>query len=163
MDTQNQDQDARLMRLAIDEAMRGVEKGQSPFGAVIARGGEVVAVGHNVVWMTTDITAHAEVNTLRKACQEVGGIDLSGCTIYSTTEPCPMCFSAIHWAKIDRIVFGTSIADAERAGFNELAVSNDDLKRLGASGVVVEGGFLKDECQAIFDRFLDTGGAERLY
>ena len=151
------------MRLAIDEALRGVEKGQSPFGAVIARGDEVVAVGHNVVWMTTDITAHAEVHTLRKACQEVGGIDLSGCTIYSTTEPCPMCFSAIHWAKIDRIVFGTSIADAERAGFNELAVSNEELKRLGGSGVVVEGGFLQDECQAVFDRFLEKGGAERLY
>lgn len=145
--------DARFMRLAIDAAMQGVAKGQSPFGACIVKDGAVVACTHNVVWLTTDITAHAEIHCLRQACLELGAIDLSGCTIYSTTEPCPMCFSAIHWARIERIVFGTSIADAEAAGFNELAVSNETLRDLGQTSVEIVPGFLRDECQAVFDTF----------
>ena len=116
--------DEGYMRLAIQKAREGVAAGQTPFGAcIVTAGGEVAACEHNVVWRTTDITAHGEVNAIRVACRSLGTIDLSGCTIYSTTEPCPMCFSAIHWAKIAGIVFGASISDAQAAGFNELAIS----------------------------------------
>src|SRR5688572_18464025 len=104
--------DEQFMRLALAKARDGVEGGQSPFGACVVREGRVVACVHNVVWATTDITAHAEVHALRQACRELGTIDLSGSTIYSTCEPCPMCFSACHWARTTRIVYGASIADA---------------------------------------------------
>ncbi|NNF59217.1 MAG: nucleoside deaminase [Rhodothermaceae bacterium] len=141
------------MRLAIEKAIAGVKAGGSPFGACIVRDGEVVACVHNVVWQTTDITAHAEVHGIREACRALATIDLSGCTVYTTTEPCPMCFSAIHWAHCDRIVYGTSIADAQAAGFRELTISNETMKELGGSTVEIEGAFLREECLAAFDAF----------
>lgn len=139
------------MRQAIAKAKEGVAAGQTPFGACVAKDGRVVACEHNVVWATTDITAHAEVHAIRQACRRLGTIDLSGCVIYSTCEPCPMCFSAIHWAKIARIVFGASIQDAQALGFSELAVPNRTLKALGPSPVDVVEGFLKDECLEVFE------------
>ena len=148
-----QDNDARFMRLAIEKAMEGVDAGGSPFGACIVKDGKVVACAHNVVWQTTDITAHAEVHCIREACRELVTIDLEGCTVYTTTEPCPMCFSAIHWAHCGRIVFGTSIADAQAAGFRELTISSEQMKSLGGSEVEIEGGFLRDECMAVFEAF----------
>ena len=141
------------MKLAIDRAAEGVDQGQTPFGACIVKDGRLLVCAHNVVWMTTDITAHAEVNAIRQACGLLQTIDLSGCTIYSTCEPCPMCFSAIHWARIGRIVYGTSIEDAKEAGFAELEISNRQLKELGATAVSIEGGVLKDECADLFFRW----------
>ena len=149
--------DLDYMRLAVEQAKQSVRDGQSPFGAVIVRDGEVVCAVHNVVWATTDITAHAEVHALRVACERLGTIDLAGCTIYSSTEPCPMCFAAIHWANCDRIVFGTSIADADAAGFRELSISNEQMRTLGGSDVAVEGGVLRDEAQEAFDLFVEVG------
>ena len=143
-------QDDRFMRLAIEAAREGVAAGQTPFGACVVRGGREVVVAHNRVWADTDITAHAEVVAIRLACRQLATIDLSGCAIYSTTEPCPMCFSACHWARLDRIVYGADIADAKAAGFNELAVSDADLKRLGGSPIEVVGGLLRDECIDLF-------------
>ncbi len=151
-------EDDAFMRLAIERARAGMESGGSPFGAVVVKDGEVVAAEHNVVLQTTDCTAHAEIHALRRACRALGTIDLAGCTVYSTTEPCPMCFAAIHWAGADRIVFGTSIADAQAAGFRELTISNETMKRLGGSRLAVEGGVLRDECRALFDAFVAQGG-----
>ena len=148
-----QDLEARFMRMAIRKALEGVREGGSPFGACVVRGAEVVACVHNVVWQRTDITAHAEVHALRVACRALDTIDLAGCTVYTTTEPCPMCFSAIHWARCDRIVFGTSIADAAALGFHELTIPNETMKRLGGSEVEIKGGFLRDECLAVFEAF----------
>jgi guanine deaminase len=142
--------DERFMRLAIDKAREGVAQGQTPFGACIVTDGRPVACEHNVVWATTDITAHAEVTAIRAACKALGAIDLSGCVIFSTTEPCPMCFSAIHWARISKISFGTRIEDAEAFGFNELKVSDAEMKRLGGSNVAIEAGLLRDENLQLF-------------
>ena len=141
------------MRLAIRAARRGVRAGQTPFGAVIVRGNRVVCAEHNRVWLTTDSTAHAEVTAIRGACKRLGTIDLSGCVLYSTCEPCPMCFSAIHWAKIDAIYFGTTIADAKSLGFSELTVSDRTLKRLGKSPVRITSGVLRRENLALFKYF----------
>jgi len=143
------------MRAAIDAARRGLEQGQTPFGAAIVRGDELVVAGHNMVWQATDITAHAEVTAIRQACRSLKTIDLTGCTIYSTCEPCPMCFSACHWARLDRIVYGAAIADAAAAGFNELPVSNVELKRLGASRVEIVAGILRDECRQLFQLWMN--------
>ena len=144
------DANARWMRLAIDKAREGISAGQTPFGACVVRGDELVSVEHNVVLATTDITAHAEVAAIRAACRAVGGVDLAGCVIYSTCEPCPMCFSACHWANLDRIVYAAAIADATAAGFRELSISNAEMKQHGGSKVELVEGFLRDEAVELF-------------
>lgn len=145
--------DVKFMRMAIAKTRQGISKGQTPFGACVVRKGEVVACVHNVVWKTTDITAHAEVNAIRVACKNLGTIDLTGCVLYSTCEPCPMCFAAIHWARINKVVFGARIRDAKQAGFNELTVSNEQMKRLGKSPVEIVGDFMRDECKVLFEEW----------
>jgi guanine deaminase len=148
------------MRLAIRKAQEGIGRGQSPFGSAIVRAGEVVAVTHNSVWLTGDPTAHAEVNCIRAAAAALQTIFLHGCTLYSTTEPCPMCLSAIHWAKIERIVFGATIADAKAAGFTELCVAAAELAKMGGSPLIVAGGLLQRECAELFDQWLKSGLAK---
>ncbi len=110
-----------LMRLAIDKTHQGIAAGQTPFGCAIALGEQVVAVSHNCVHATTDITAHAEIVALREACKATGQIHLEGALVAATCEPCPMCMAALHWARVETVVYGATIADAESAGFNELA------------------------------------------
>lgn len=145
------------MQAALDACRTGIEKGQSPFGAAIFREGRLIAATHNQVWATTDPTAHAEVTAIREACAALGTIDLSGAVIYSTTEPCPMCFAAIHWARIGRIVYGAAITDAQARGFNELAVSNATLKAAGGSPVELEPGLMRDEALELFDAWRKRG------
>lgn len=152
-----------LMNLAIEKAEKGIGDGQTPFGAVIARkcpegGYEVVSAKHNRVFAKTDITAHAEINAIRAACKKLDRIKLTDCIIVSTTEPCPMCFCAIHWAGIKKVYFGTGIEDAKKAKFNELTISNDDMKRLGKSPVEIEGGVLKKENIRVFQKWSTSHG-----
>lgn len=113
----------------LDEAIAIARSGSSdglhgPFGAVVAREGKVIARGCNSVVAGADPTAHAEVVAIREAAARLGTHDLSGCTIYCSCEPCPMCLGAIHWARIDEIVYAADRSDAARAGFdNELLYS----------------------------------------
>ena len=145
------------MRLAVDVAERGIAAGQTPFGCVIARDGAVVAEAHNAVWLTGDPTAHAEVGAIRKAAAALRTINLSGCTMYTTCEPCPMCLSATHWSKIDVVYYGASIADAQAAGFCELCVGAKVLAELGGSPLRVETGPLHPECVALFAKWKAAG------
>lgn len=145
------------MTVAIDKAREGIAAGQSPFGAVIVKDGAVVAATHNTVWRDNDPTAHAEVNCIRRAAAVLKRINLSGCEMYSTCEPCPMCLAAIHWSKIDRVVYGATIADAAGAGFCELHVDARDLARLGRSPLKVESGVLRDECADLFEIWKKAG------
>lgn len=147
------ERDEALMRRAIAVAEEGVRSGQTPFGACVVRDGEVVAAEHNVVWATTDVTAHAEIQALRAACRELGTIDLTGCDVYTTCEPCPMCFAACHWARVDRIVSGARIEDAADAGFNELSLPNREMKRRGGSPVELVEGVEREACVALFRRW----------
>jgi guanine deaminase len=149
---------ADLMRLAIDRCREGILAGQSPFGCAIARGDEILAVEHNTVWRTTDPTAHAEVNAIRSACRHAGSIDLSGAIVATTCEPCPMCMSALHWARVSEVHFGASVADAQQAGFNELEIAAEDVTRLGRSEVRTVPGLLRDECRGLFAEWLATQG-----
>ena len=107
------------MREAIRLASANVENGGGPFGAVIARGGEIIATGVNRVTASCDPTAHAEVSAIRAAAQKLGTFNLSGCEIYSSCEPCPMCLGAIYWARLDRLFYGNTKADAARIGFDD--------------------------------------------
>jgi tRNA(Arg) A34 adenosine deaminase TadA len=147
-----------FMRLAVEKARQGIAEGQTPFGACIIKEGEAVSCEHNVVWQTCDITAHAEVHAIRKACRMLNTIDLSGCVMYSTCEPCPMCFSAIHWAKIAVIVYGADIKDAKQAGFHELEISNDQMKQAGQSSIKIVSGILKKECAELFGEWKERKG-----
>jgi tRNA(Arg) A34 adenosine deaminase TadA len=146
-----------FMQQAIHKAQEGIAAGQSPFGSVIVRDGAVVAATHNTVWLTTDPTAHAEVNCIRAAAASLRTIFLHGCTLYSTTEPCPMCLSAIHWAKIDRVIFGATIADAAAAGFCELQVDARVLAEMGKSPLRIESGLLRAECADLFRQWQKAG------
>lgn len=107
------------MKRAIELSVKSVENGGGPFGAVIVKDGKIVAEGSNCVTLNNDPTAHAEVTTIRKACSTLGTFDLSGCEIYSSCEPCPMCLSAIYWARIERIYFGCDKTDAKDIGFDD--------------------------------------------
>jgi len=147
-----------LFRLALEKAREGVKKGQTPFGACVVKAGKVVALAHNAVWETTDSTAHAEIQALRAACKKLKTIDLSGCVIYSTCEPCPMCFSACHWAKVGRIVYGTRIEDARAIGFSELSISNREMKKRGKSPVKITKDFLRREALALFKEWSSRPG-----
>ena len=108
-----------LMRRAIELSKQSVRNGGGPFGAVIARNGEIVAEGSNCVTIDCDPTAHAEVSTIRKACKALGTFDLSGCEIFTSCEPCPMCFGAIYWAHLDKIYMGNDRKDAAKIGFDD--------------------------------------------
>lgn len=108
-----------LMRRAIVLSKQSVQNGGGPFGAVIARNGEIIAEGSNCVTIDCDPTAHAEVSTIRKACKALGTFDLSGCEIYTSCEPCPMCFGAIYWAHLDKIYMGNDRKDAAKIGFDD--------------------------------------------
>lgn len=145
--------DRDYMLMAIEKAAEGIENAQTPFGACIVSGDEILSVEHNNVWNETDITAHAEVCAIRSACRKTGGVKLENAIIYSTTEPCPMCFSAIHWAGIKKIFYGTNIADAADAGFNELQISNITLAELAQSEVEITADFCRKEALELFEKF----------
>ncbi len=151
-------EDEKFMRLALDACRKGIDAGQSPFGACVVRGGDVLACEHNQVWASTDPTAHAEVQAIREACRGLDTVHLSGSTIYSTTEPCPMCFAAIHWARIERIVYAADIADAQRFGFNELPIGNDRMAEMSGSAPVVVGGVLRPDAIELYRFWRSEGG-----
>ncbi|MDH5546544.1 MAG: nucleoside deaminase [Gammaproteobacteria bacterium] len=142
------------MQAAIGDALKHLsDEGGGPFGACIVKDGNILAVAHNTVLADNDPTCHAEVNAIRMAAKKLGDYDLSGCAIYSTTEPCPMCFSAIHWARIDTIVYGTTIQDVQNLGFNELSVSNHEMKTRGGSSVEIHADFMRDECLELLQQW----------
>ncbi|RXA21887.1 nucleoside deaminase [Methanosarcina sp. MSH10X1] len=111
------DSDFLFMRRAIELSLDNVKKGGGPFGAVVVRKGEILAESCNLVTALNDPTAHAEINVIRDAARKLETFDLSGCTIYSTCEPCPMCLGAIYWARIDKVVFANTTSDAQNIGF----------------------------------------------
>ncbi|MBN3490382.1 nucleoside deaminase [Acholeplasma equirhinis] len=110
----------KFMRQAINEAKKGIDHVHGgPFGAVVVKDGVVIAKGHNTVLKDNDPTAHGEVNAIRKATKKLKSFDLTGCEIYTTGEPCPMCLGAILWANIDKVYFGANIDDTEKIGFRD--------------------------------------------
>ena len=107
------------MQRAIELSINSVRNGGGPFGAVIAHKGEIIAEGSNGVTIYNDPTAHAEVTAIRKACEKLGTFDLTGCEIYTSCEPCPMCLGAIYWAHLDKIYYANDRKDAADIGFDD--------------------------------------------
>lgn len=108
-----------LMRKAIELSKDNVKNGGGPFGAVIVKDGEIVATGVNRVTANNDPTAHAEVSAIREAAAKLKTFDLSGCEIFTSCEPCPMCFGAIYWAGLDKIYYANDKNDAAKIGFDD--------------------------------------------
>jgi guanine deaminase len=153
--------DPVFMRRAIAEArahLAAMDGG--PFGACLVQGDAVLAVAHNTVLKDLDPTCHGETNAIRLAARKLKNYDLSGCDIYSTTEPCPMCFAAIHWARIGRLIYGTAIIEVAQLGFNELTLDNRQMRDLGRSPVAIYPGFLADECRQLLAEWARMPGRQ---
>ena len=147
-----QRKEEKYMRLAVVEARKNLKRMDGgPFGACVVKGNRIMAVARNTVLSNNDATNHAEINAIRQASKILNNYSLAGCIIYSTTEPCPMCFSAIHWAKLDAVYFGTVINDVKKLGFNELKISCKKMKSTGRSKVKVIPGFLAEECHKLLE------------
>lgn len=110
---------ARAIQLSIENVRSG---SGGPFGAVVVKDGKVVAEAANRVTASNDPTAHAEVLAIRQACQKLRCFELTGCDLYTSCEPCPMCLGAIYWARIDKVFFGNLAADAAKVGFDDSAI-----------------------------------------
>lgn len=143
------DRDHKFLSKAVDEAYCGVDCSDGgPFGAVIVRNDEVVVSCHNMVLKNTDPTAHAEVTAIREACKKLGKIELSDCEIYTSCEPCPMCFGAIHLSRLKRLVYGAKAEAAIAIGFDDFIAdalrgtgvyqkANLEIKRADGNGAVI--------------------------
>ncbi|NEW84532.1 MAG: nucleoside deaminase [Mariniphaga sp.] len=143
------------MLSAIKKAEENFMSGNGgPFGAVVVRDGEIIAEAGNCVTSTNDPTAHAEVVAIREACKKLGTFDLSGCEIYASCEPCPMCLSAVMWARIGKLFYAANKADASLAGFDdelfytELALPADQRKLKPIQ-------LLQEEAVKVFDKWND--------
>lgn len=130
--------DREYLGRAIELARRNVAAGGGPFGAVVVREGRVAAEAANQVISLPDPTAHAEVQAIRAAAANLGTFDLSGCTLYTSCEPCPMCLSAIYWSRIGRVVYASDRFDAAKAGFRDAELYDEIAKPPEARAIPFE-------------------------
>ncbi|MBQ8984800.1 nucleoside deaminase [Candidatus Saccharibacteria bacterium] len=147
-----------FMEAAIAEARAGIQNNDGgPFGAVVVKDGAIVASGHNHVLSNNDSTCHGEIDAIRKAEQGLKTYDLSGCEIYTTSEPCPMCLAAILWANVDKVYYGCTIEDNEKIGFRDLKF---DLMMGGRANLPE--GFMEEKdrelCLEVFEEYRNMGG-----
>jgi len=139
-----------FMREAIALASRGVERGDGgPFGAVVAQGGRIIGRGWNRVVGASDPTAHAEIIAIRDAARRLGTFRLSGCELFATCEPCPMCLGAAYWARLERIFYAASGSDAAAMGFDDLFI-REELGRPAPARRLPARQLLRDEALEVF-------------
>ncbi len=147
------------MQLAIQSARRGLRQGHGgPFGACIVRGRRILATAHNTVLVDRDPTAHAEMNAIRQACRKLGTHDLSGCRLYSTAEPCPMCLAAIYWAGIKVVVMGVTSAVPARFGFKDALIRSELKRPLARRQVTLRQGVMQAACLELFHEWQEHNG-----
>jgi tRNA(Arg) A34 adenosine deaminase TadA len=142
----------KYMRKAIELSIRNIDNGGGPFGALVVKDGEIIAEGTNRVTRQHDPTAHAEVVAIRKAARKLGTFDLSGCEIYTSCEPCPMCLGAIYWARLDCLYYGNSKADAKQIGFDDSFIY-DEIKIAPELRKIKMEQYLSDEAIAAFKKW----------
>ena len=129
----------KFMRQAVQISKEKMEANfGGPFGAVIVKNGKVIAEGFNQVTSSNDPTAHAEVTAIRAACKVLNTFDLDGCEIYTSCEPCPMCLAAIYWARLDKIYFTNTRADAAEIGFDDAHIYEEIPKALHQRTIPIE-------------------------
>lgn len=140
----------KFMKIAIEEAQEGIRNGHGgPFGAVIVKDGEVISTGHNHVVINNDPTCHGEIDAIRKACAKLGTFDLSGCEIYTSGYPCPMCFGAILWANIEKVYYGCNTTDTELIGFRDKAFEESIPEKM----ITMCEQLNRDECLKLYDEY----------
>lgn len=142
--TEQQNKDEQFMRRALVEAEAARDEGEIPVGAVVVAGNRIIARAHNLTETLGDVTAHAEMQAITSAANQLGGKYLTDCTLYVTVEPCPMCAGAIGWAQIPRIVYG---APDEKRGYRRFA---PDVLHPKATAI---GGVLEEECRTLMQEF----------
>jgi len=141
----------KFMKEAFGLAIENIQTGRGgPFAALVVKDGEVVARGTNLVTSANDPTAHAEVMAIRRACAALRSFQLTGCDLYTTCEPCPMCLGAIYWARLDRVFFASTRDDAADAGFDD-AMLYDELARPLAARSIPMIPLMTDEGQRVFN------------
>lgn len=147
-----------FMQAALEEAYAGIEAGDGgPFGTVIVKDGEIVGRGHNRVVVNQDPTCHGEMEAIRDACRNLGTFDLSGCELYTTAEPCPMCLGAVLWSNMDAVYYGCTREDSAEIGFRDDAF----YRQLnGEEETVSLQEFDRDNCRQLFDDYA-AGDAQR--
>ncbi len=118
------------MKRAIELSIENVNKGGGPFGSIIVKDDKIIAEGSNKVTLSNDPTAHGEIVAIRAACKKLNNFSLNGCEIYSTCEPCPMCLSAIYWARINKIYYANNREDAQKIDFDDSLIYSEFQKKI---------------------------------
>lgn len=140
-----------FMKESVKEAYEGISKGHGgPFGAVVVKDGDIIGYGHNCVLSKQDPTCHGEIEAIRDACKRIGSFDLTGCELYTTAEPCPMCLGAILWSNINKVYYGCNRKDVDKIGFRddkfyEYIEGKSDILILEENG--------KEDCVKLFKEY----------
>lgn len=141
----------KYMRETLNISEESIQSGNSPFAAmVVDPAGKIIARGHNTVATSLDPTAHAEINAIRSACTALKSFWLAGCTVYTTNEPCPMCFSALHWARISCVVYGQPVSFVKQFGFNE---DDSSIRKPSETKIRIVPGILPDGVARQFEKW----------
>jgi len=122
------DKDILFIREAVQLAIQSIADGGGPFGSIVVKDNKIIGRGNNQVTMNNDPSAHAEIMSIRNACQNINDFNLTDCTLYASCEPCPMCMSAIYWARINRVVYAATGDDAAKAGFDDTFIAKEVCK-----------------------------------
>jgi len=142
-----------FMSLAVEEAKAGINSNHGgPFGAVVVKDGEIIASGHNCVLKNNDSTCHGEIAAIREAEKKLETFDLSGCELYTTAEPCPMCLAAILWANISKVYYGCSVEDTAKIGFRDEKFEKLLNLNYGALRDLLEQGD-REMCLEVFEEY----------
>ena len=154
------DKQKKFMQRAIDLSRKSVKTGGGPFGAVIVKNGKIIAEASNGVTKNIDPTGHAEINAIRKAAQALQNYDLSGCEIYSSCEPCPMCLGAIYWARLDKLYFANTKKDAAKINFDDQFIY-EEIEKPYAKRKLVTRQMMADEAIKAFEDWEKMEGKTR--
>lgn len=147
----------QFMREAIKLSLKNIEQNGGPFGAVIVKDGSIIATGTNRVTANNDPTAHAEITAIRAAAQKISSYNLSGCSIYTSCEPCPMCLAAIYWARIDHIFYGNTKLDAKNIGFDDSFIY-DEIALPNSKRSIKTTQLIRNEAIVGFEKWIDFEG-----
>ena len=138
------------MKRAIELSVKNVNKGGGPFGSVIVKDNQIIAEGSNKVTPTNDPTAHGEIVAIREACKKINDFSLKGCELYSTCEPCPMCLSAIYWARIEKIYYANTREDARKIDFDDSLIYSELNKNINERRIPMVQ-IMRSEAMTAFD------------
>ena len=120
----------KFMSRAIELSIKSVNEGGGPFGSVLVKNNKIISEGFNKVTSTNDPTAHGEIVAIRNACKSLNNFNLKGCDLYTSCEPCPMCLSAIYWARIDKVYYANTRGDAQKIDFDDSLIFEELLKNI---------------------------------